>query len=232
MYEIMRQLEVDFILRSGSVDQENLNWMVDSPFIKSAFELGLNPNDTILDFGSHIGSWSLPLVKQTRCRSWCFEPDKGSLVLSRASAVLNQLDSLITFVQAGIGGTDGTFLLYESDETWGHTMVEGGGPYNRLTGRAEEIRVLSLSSALNMATGGGRTIVKINIEGAEYEMFEGSSLETLQGVDCWVGEIHYDLGKSDFSHCMKKLENAGFSVKMSPAGDARAILVAHRMHDC
>lgn len=232
MYEIVRQLEVDFILRSGSVDLENLNWMADSPFIKTVFELGLDFNDTVLDFGSHIGSWALPVVKQTGCRSWCFEPDKDSLVLSHASAVLNQLDSLTTFVQAGIGGSDGTFMLYESDETWGHTMVEGGGPYNRLTGRSEEIKVLSLASVLNMATSGSRTVVKFNIEGAEYEMFEGSSLETLQGVDCWVGEIHYDLGRSDFSHCIKKLENAGFSVTMIPAGDVRAILVAHRAQDC
>jgi len=228
MYENVRQLDIDFILRSGSVDLENLNWMADSPFIKTVFDLGLDANDIVMDFGSHIGAWSLPLVKRFGCRSWCFEPDKDSLLISRASAVLNQLDNLTTFIQAGIGGRDGTFTLYESDETWGHTMVEGGGPYNLLTGRSVEIEVMSLASALNMAGNGRRTVVKVNIEGAEYEMFEGSSLETLRRVDWWVGEIHYDLGKSDFTPCLSKLQAAGFSVTMIPAGDARAILVAEK----
>lgn len=228
MYEIVRQLDVDFILRSGSVDLENLNWMSESPFIKTVFDLGLDANDIVMDFGSHIGSWSLPLFKRFGCRSWCFEPDKDSLLISRASAVLNQLDSLTTFIQAGIGGKDGPFTLYESDETWGHTMVEGGGPYNLLTGRSVEIEVLSLASALNMAGNGGRTVVKVNIEGAEYEMFEDSSLETLRRVDWWVGEIHYDLGRSNFTPCLSKLQAAGFSVTMIPAGDVRAILVAEK----
>jgi FkbM family methyltransferase len=228
MYEIVQLLGIDFILRKGTVDMENLNWMVNSPFITTVFQNGIDSNDILMDFGSHIGSWSLPLVRRFGCRAWCFEPERESLHISRASAVLNQLESKFTFIQAGIGARDGKVTLYESDETWGHTMIEGGGPHNRLTGKTIEIDVLSLASALSMAPSSGKIIVKVNIEGAEYAMFEGSSLETLRLVDVWVGEIHYDLGRSDFNPCITKLESAGFYATMIPAGDMRAMLIAQK----
>ncbi|MCP9889421.1 FkbM family methyltransferase [Cyanobium sp. ATX 6A2] len=228
MYEIVRQLDVDFILRAGTVDHDNLNWMVNSPFINIVAEQELDSNDMLIDFGSHIGSWSLPLSKRFGCRSWCFEPEKESLLISRASAVLNQLDSQISFFEAGIAGRDGKVALYESDETWGHTMVQGGGPYNRLTGHSVEVDVMSLATALELVSGQGRMIVKINIEGAEYDMFEDASVDTLKEVDLWVGEIHYDLGREDFRPYIDKLKLAGFAVSMLPAGDRREILVARK----
>ena len=227
MYQILRQLDVDFILRSGTVDLDSLNWMVTSPFIKIVMEKGLDRDSKLIDFGSHIGSWALPLVKHFGCRAWCFEPDKHSLLLSRASAVLNQLDDRMTFIQAGIGGHDGVVTLYESDENWGHTLVKGGGPYNRLTGNSVEIQLLSLASALDTVSGAGKTVAKVNIEGAEHEMFLESSLQTILRVDLWVGEIHLDLGRTDFNSCIKKFEASGFCVRIIPSSvTTRMVLVA------
>jgi FkbM family methyltransferase len=228
MHEIVGRMDVDFILRSGSVDLPSLDWLLGSVFMSTALAFDFSAEDLALDFGSHIGSFALPLVQRFGCRAACFEPDADSLRLSRATAVLNQLDGQVLFSGCGLGGADGTVQLYESDENWGHTTVAGGGDWNRLTGRSTVIDVLSLASALQAAGPARRRFVKVNIEGAEFEMFEQAGVDTLRGVDCFVGEIHYDLGRPDFSTCGPALQAAGFDVVLHPMGDLRALLVAHR----
>lgn len=228
MHEIVRRLDVDFIVRTGTVDIDNLNWMGGSIFLKTAFAFGLTPDDVAFDFGAHIGSFALPLVQRHRCRAYGFEPDTASLRLAQSTALLNGLDELAHFLPCGVGGSDGTVQLYESDETWGHTIVAGGGPANRLTGRSVDIKVMSLASALDVAGAAGRVFVKVNTEGAEFDMFEQASLDTLRRVDCFVAEIHFDLGRPDFTPCLQRLEAAGFEVDMQPDGGSRAMMVAVR----
>jgi len=228
MHEIARRMDVDFILRTGSMDQPSLDWLLASVFMSTALDFGLTPEDVALDFGAHIGSFALPLVRRFGCRAACFEPDADSLRMARASAVLNGLDDRMVFSGCGIGGADGTVRLYESDENWGHTIVEGGGEWNRLTGRSTEIRVLSLASALQLAGPARRRFVKVNIEGAEFAMFQQASSDALKAVDCFVGELHYDLGQPDFEGCRTVLEGAGFEVQLHPISELRPLLVASK----
>ena len=228
MHEIARRMNVDFLLRSGTTDLPSLDWLLGSVFMSTALDFDWSADDLALDFGAHIGSFALPLVRRFGCRAACFEPDADSLRMARATAVLNGLDDRVMFSGCGIGGADGTVRLYESDENWGHTIVEGGGEWNRLTGRSTEIRVLSLASALALAGPARRRFVKVNIEGAEFAMFEQASVDTLRQVACFVGEIHHDLGRPDFESCRAVLEAAGFTVVLHPFSELRPLLVAHR----
>jgi FkbM family methyltransferase len=205
-----------------------LAWKVYQDHQAKAFAFGLTPDDVAFDFGAHIGSFSLPLARRHGCRTYGFEPDTASLRLAQSTALLNGLEGLAHFLPFGVGGSDGKVQLFESDETWGHTIVAGGGPANRLTGRSVDIQVLSLASALDMAGDAARRFVKVNTEGAEFDMFEQASLDTLRRVDCFVGEIHFDLGKPDFTPCLDRLAAAGFEVDMQPDGGSRAMMVALR----
>ena len=228
MHEIARRLDVDFILRSGTTDLPSVDWLCGSVFLEAAWAAALTADDVVLDLGSHIGGFALPLVKRCGCRAHLFEPDEPSLRLARATALLNRLDHLTSFHEAGISGEDGRLRLYQSDQNWGHTIVEGGGPWNILTGDSSEIRVYSLASALDLAGPAARTFVKVNIEGAEFAMFDHAGIETLRRADFYVGEVHFDLGRPDFDSCLGKLAAAGFAVEMIPAGDVRSLLVAKR----
>jgi len=228
MHEVIRSLEVDFIVRSNTVDIDNLRWMEESIFLKTAYAFGLMPDDVVFDFGAHIGNFSLPLVQRYRCRSYGFEPDMVSLRLARANALINGLDALAQFLPSAVGGSDGVCNLYEAHENWGHTITSGGGPANRLTGRSSEVPVVSLATALNAGGDARHRLVKVNTEGAEFAMFEQASLDTLRRVACFVAEIHFDLGGPDFALSIDRLESAGFQIDLHREHSARAMMVARR----
>ncbi len=167
-------------------------------------------------------------MRRYGCRALLCEPDEASLRLSCATAMLNRLDARIDALLCAVGGHDGRLRLYESDQNWGHTTIAGGGPWNQLTGASTEIDALSLASVFQRAGPARRTFVKVNIEGAEFDMFEQADLPTLARADTYVGEIHYDLGRPDFTQAGQRLAQAGFEVVLHPMGDLRAILVAQR----
>jgi FkbM family methyltransferase len=242
MYQIKRSLGLHFIIRSESVVRRNLRWMsrsdsVDlislrwmggSMFLQTLRETRLTLSDCILDLGAHIGTFALPAVAEKGCRAHCYEPDAESLRVCRANAVLNDLDHLVEFHQCAVAGSDGTAVFHESDKNWAHTLLESGGPHNRLTGVTHEVAMVSLDTVLRDVPASARVFVKFNIEGAEYAMLANASMPALARIEALVGEVHYDLGQSDFSPCVARLQEAGFTVDLVSEGDLRAIMVARR----
>lgn len=228
MYEIKQSMGLAFLVRPNSVDGETLRWMSGSLFLDVLSATTLTEEDGVLDLGSHIGAFSLVAATRKHCRVLGFEPDKDSLKLSKANAVLNGLDYLADFHLCAVGGTDGTATLYRSDQNWGHMIFPHGGPYNRLTGARSTVPLASLDTILARVQAARRLLVKFNIEGAEFDMFEKAGMPALRRIDTFVGEVHYDLGLGDFSPCTAKLREAGFQVELVPQGKVRAILVAKR----
>jgi FkbM family methyltransferase len=228
MYEITRSHGVDFVVRTASVDVENIHWMAESIFLDELFKSGLGERDCIADLGSHIGSFALTGVFRTGCRAVCFEPDDESFRISQANAYLNNLANSVDFHQSAVGGSNGTVVLYQTDENWGHTIFANGGPSNRLTGIKKEVPMLSFDSALTLVPPAEYLFVKFNIEGAEFQMFENASSHALERVNAFVGEVHYDLGEGDFQPSVERLKSSGFAINLIPQGDVRAILVARR----
>jgi FkbM family methyltransferase len=228
MHEIMPFCGAELVIRKGSVDRENVEWMAQSLFVNALRNAAVSPGELVVDLGAHIGSFSILAAKERRARVIAFEPDAESLGIARANALINGVSELVEFDPSAVGGRDGTALLFESTENWGHTLLEGGGPCNVLTGRKHEVPLLSLESALRNLPG-ECAFMKFNIEGAEYEMFATAPPDVLRRIRAMAGEIHYDLGNGDISACVAKLEQCGFTVELVPEGAVRAILVATRI---
>jgi FkbM family methyltransferase len=229
MFDVFISSGIHFVIRTASVDKESVEWMSSSLFIEQMRQTPiLNPGGTILDLGSHIGSFALVAAREKHCRVIGFEPDADSLRIARANAVLNGLDHLVEFRPFAIGSRDGEIPLYAAKENWGHTIIEGGGPSNELTGKKTIVRTLSLDSVLSQAVVGRCAFLKFNIEGAEFGMIEGASQETLSRIDVLAGELHYDLGDANADASFKKLASCGFTVKLFPDGERRALLLANR----
>ena len=161
------------------------------------------------------------------CRVVAFEPDGESMRLCRANALLNGLEDRFEFVEAAVGGSDCTVQLYEAFENWGHTIFSSGGPHNLLTGKSVYVPCYSLKKALDVGNCDFCGFVKVNVEGAEFDMIEMADEETLSRVGALAAEMNYDLVRRSPEHVMSKLKKANFSVRLEPAGE-RAILLAWR----
>jgi FkbM family methyltransferase len=219
---------LDFVIRPASVDRENLDWVAGSLFVETLQRAELTADDTVVDLGCHIGAFALMAARAKPCRVIGFEPDKESLRLARANAVLNSLDQRVAYHHAAVGGYDGNVTLHQARENWGHTTAAGGGPYNQLTGHHTTVRQLSLESALAFSPTRNCAFLKFNTEGAEFAMVEAASPRALAGIRTLVGELHYDLAGGADKDIVGKLRICGFSVEVFPDGELRAFLRATR----
>jgi FkbM family methyltransferase len=226
-HAVMQWKGVELIIRSETVDRENVCWMGESLFWKLFEESATGSRDVVLDLGAHIGSFGI-LASHTRgCRVVAFEPDRDSMLLCRTNALLNGLEGRFEFVEAAVGGSDCTVRLYEALENWGHTIYSSGGPHNLLTGQSIDVPCYSLKRAVAAGNCEFCAFVKVNIEGAEFEMIEQADEGTLSRIGALAGEVHYDLVKRSPDQIVSKLRRANFNVRLEPAG-ARAILLAWR----
>jgi len=226
VHEIVRWNGLEFVIRLNSVDGENLGWMANSPFWEALQAAPLSPGDVILDLGAHIGSFSLLAAKYGRCRVFAFEPDLESLALCRINTLLNSLEAQVSCYPFAIGGETGEVTLYEATENWGHTIMKSGGPANVLTGKSTQVKCFSLADAILASAAPRCAFLKFNIEGAEFEMLENSDLDTLRRIAVMVGEIHLDICPHKTEILEARLGEAGFAIRMIPAGDYRRILLA------
>lgn len=229
MHEVFEQGGIEFLIRSGSVDKQNIDWILESSFLEVFENASIDSDSKVLDFGAHLGSFSILAAKKRECHVYAFEPDDQSFNLCKINVLLNKVDKNVSCYKLAVGGRTEQLNLYESVENWGHTILMHGGPYNILTGNKNQVQCLSLADALDFLKCDKCDFLKFNIEGAEFEMFEEASLDTLRKIKCMVGEIHFDLVKKSSDSLVLHLKNAGFSVQLDFFCKDRAILIAQ--HD-
>jgi FkbM family methyltransferase len=145
----MSWLGLELVIRSGSVDRNELEWMATSPFWKAFEKAAVSPDDLVFDLGAHIGSFAILVAKHKDCRVIAFEPDLESLNLCKINVLMNGLENQVTCHPLAVGGETRKILLYEATENWAHTIVKSGGPFNVPTGRTTEVDCLSLSDAFD-----------------------------------------------------------------------------------
>jgi FkbM family methyltransferase len=145
--------------------------------------------------------------------------------LCRANALLNGFEDRFKFVEAAVGGLDRGVQLHKAFENWGHTIFSSA---EGLTGQFVDVPCYSLKRAVDAVGSDFCAFVKVNIEGAEFELIEQADEEALSRIGALAGEVHYDLVQRSSEHMISKLKSANFNIRLEPAGGERAILLAWR----
>ena len=226
MHEIVRWEGLELVIRSGSVDRENLEWMKDSLFRKSFESAEISPGDTVLDLGAHMGSFAILAAVRRPCRVVAFEPDAASLTLCRVNILLNSVEDSVSCYPFAVGGLTGKQMLYESTENWGHTIIKDGIPNDFLTGQTFQVNCLSLRDTFIYAGCDRCAFLKFNIEGAEFDMIENADDLTLRRIKKMVGETHTDIAGRSPDAMFLRLSKAGFALEIIPLGEDRAMITA------
>jgi len=165
-------------------EPDGLEWIIlreierDYRFDELARPLG--PDSVVVEIGAHVGVVSCWLVKRYGCHVWAFEPALGNFARLAANVKLNDVAARVMPTLAAVT-CDGRAV------TLGAAPDGNSGSYSiHIPGGTE---ALSMTLAEILAKTGPVDLLKIDCEGAEFEIL--ADPEILRGrVGAVRGEFH------------------------------------------
>jgi FkbM family methyltransferase len=190
------------------------------------FQLGAE--DVVIDIGAHIGSFSVYAGRRApRGRVFSFEPDDWSHRQLVKNLAINEVANVKTF-RGGVGGKSGTRNLYAAKLNSAENNFYWGGA------QADSVDCVTLADIFAEHKLERCDFMKIDCEGAEYEILLNTPMEVLRkirriSVECHVGRY---FGLADESArpevLIEFLRRAGFTVKVLKENELHTFLWANR----
>jgi len=141
----------------------------------------------VLDIGANIGIAALHLASVfPNARVFAFEPVADNLKLLRRNTRTVQR---IATIEAALGAADGDRLLYSSivpTNFGGFSLYEPGSDVRS----SRTVRVRSAQRMVDHLGIGGAEVIKLDTEGAEWEILTALSPEFLGSTQLIFGELH------------------------------------------
>ncbi len=145
-------------------------------------KIKITEEDTVFDFGAHIGSFSI-LAASKGAKVYAFEPDKNNFAKLCENIKINGFEKRIKVFNFGIHYFDTILPLYLSESSGCHsTIVQSGNSVN--------VGVFCLKTIMEKLGVSKVDFLKIDIEGGEHKLFK-HSLDEFKKVSCIVGEYHF-----------------------------------------
>lgn len=163
---------------------------------------------TVIDAGAHKGYYGAYALQRGAKAVLSYEPAADNYTyLARTAALFRQRGSNWQTYKAAVGGHSGSATLYVAHSSWGHSLI----PQSTSTRGEETVPVVAMAEVLEGASRlGGRTIVKLDIEGSEREAVLCTDLDLWRHVQEVFVEIHPRAHGTDLD-LVDYLRRAGFS---------------------
>ncbi|MEH3034319.1 MAG: FkbM family methyltransferase [Aeromicrobium erythreum] len=151
------------------------------------FSQGLRPDFVVVDIGAHIGCFSMDLARRfPQATVHSYEPTPSTNAFTVRNIEANGLADRVTVHRAAVGAEAGTLVMADNGAGSGHNgVLHLGAP------GATEIEVPCQSLAGAFEAAGGRVdLVKLDAEGAEYDIVLHSDPALWTSVQRLVMEYH------------------------------------------
>ena len=215
------QIDLKTGLSIVSPMEEPLIYLFEEIWVGHAYtppDFNVEPGDTVVDIGANIGVFSMwAAARAQRVRVISLEPSPGMFHCLQQNLSRNGLHQVIA-VQAACGGHNGTAVLYSRGFEGGNSLYSrdiAGSVFRPLT----RVEVLTLDEVFRRYQVETCSLLKLDCEGAEYEILFKASEATLRNVRRVSMEYH--LGLND--HCLEEmvvfLEEQDFGVTYTPPYD-------------
>ncbi len=209
----LRNPQVEIIVRSA-MDI----WSVKETFLDqfyTRFGTPVQAGWTIIDIGAAIGEYSLyAALAKPGVRVFAFEPFSDSYQILHKNLVINGLQTVKAFQKAVWGRTGTLNLNLETGEPLQIYSYDAKSGDDKSEGLLVE--ALSLEEAIQSIQIDKVDLLKMDCEGAEYEILRNASRETLAKIDRIIMEYH-DLSPIDnHSILVENLQKEGYRVEYYP----------------
>lgn len=162
----------------------------------------IKPGDVVFDIGAHIGSFSIYAANKGAL-VYAFEPDLVNYHKLLDNIKLNQLESVIFPFNYGIYSYTGDLSLdIAGHNKGGHSVLTNSGEAKT------KIHVKKLNDVISEHRIEKINLLKIDIEGAEYEIFKNLNELEIKTIEKIVGEYHLipEYENYDFSYLYQVLK--------------------------
>ena len=164
----------------------------------------------VLDVGANIGLWTKYIKSRNAQKVYCFEPNKKALD-SLTNAFKD--DESVIISDKAISGKRGNLEFYFDE---GKSTASSLLNVRDKNSSSYEVEAITLEDALNLTGSNFVDLVKIDIEGAEFDVLENASIETIERVHSFLIEFHsfyFENGEEKESKLSSKLSDAGYSMQ-------------------
>lgn len=180
------------------------------PWVEGLLAKWLQPGDTFVDVGAHIGYFSLCAARLVGSQGTVLsiEPDQENYLRLRANIDRSPWSRVIQTHEAALGASAGYATFRRGPETSGRvsgTLVEradNGGDY--LT-----VRLLTLDEVCGEEMP---RVIKIDVEGGEIETLRGARGVIDKKCTRWIIELHNPIARVIVN---ETLQAAGYHVQLS-----------------
>lgn len=175
----------------------------------------LLPGSCVVDVGAHVGFFALACAaRHPQIRVIAIEPAAATFALLEGNVAANHLQN-VEPVCAAVGRTDGRITFFQRGDSDAHTLFQHdvyGSSFRPLA----EIDCLRLDTVFQRFAISDCSLVKLNCEGAEFDIVMNSSPATLARIRALAGHYHVGLNDGRPAELRAFLEAAGFQCRFSP----------------
>lgn len=157
-------------------------------------------NGLIVDAGAHVGLFSL-VCSVFSNRVIAVEPHPINYNLLNINLIRNGITN-VTTINKALWHNNQNLKLYEGIHSGDHTALKASNKYY-------EVSTITIQEIVKEF--GEIDLLKLDVEGAEFNILKDLDGNILRQINCMVVEIHQD--KGNINIFLKKLGNYGFSIK-------------------
>ena len=169
----------------------------------SDFELVNFRDKLVVDAGAHVGLFSL-VASNFAKEVVSIEPHPVNFNLLRINTIINNAENIVSLNKA-LWYEEASLNLYEGTHTASHSVIQQ-------TTSTKKYPVNSVTLEEIIDKFGKVELLKMDIEGGEFEIFRRINEDILGNIKCICAEIHLD--KGDVNQIVDSLTFCGFKVKV------------------
>ena len=210
--------------RRGTADEQVLqDSFPQNQFLNSVPDYQTRPNDVIIDVGAHIGTFSL--LAQSKLAGGivhAIEPCLETYNYLKVNIALNQMQNIRAHRLALSKQRGSTRLYYNAKSgNWGHSITMP------LSDHGEEVPTDTLAGFFDTNHIDRCQFMKLNCEGAEFDIILNSSPETLARIETMLVLYHCDRVQGVTERDLEiQLANGGFNTRVINKSALRGWLIA------
>lgn len=163
-------------------------------------------DDVIFDIGAHV--WYFSIYAAYRAKQvHSFEPFYKNFIQLQENIKINDLKNVVSN-NIALGDSQGEVEFYEHQSHTGcHSLYKRGGIYNHITVKKETLGQYMKEHNITKVN-----LLKLDCEGAEYEIINSLPEECFVKIDKICMEIHEDIVNISKKVIIDKLEKVGYSI--------------------